>query len=216
MNKFRFTINVLAIAIFMFAFASMRSGAGNAHLGIRRRRRRQPMQPHRALQDFCRAPFPRPPQTAKSMPSIQVASAPSRLPNQSPSTALAWASVLACFLRRLGVKGKGAGVGLRGRGITGTGANRATNPINIIQGKGKAVEVDDPRFGTARTAGTNPARRLLSANDPYLRNVTIRNCAIGVNINNTGARCDCDDVATSGLPGPSNNLHARNGGRGRD
>src|SRR5438128_1947354 len=94
------------------------------------------------------------------------------------------ASILSSGVQGVIVNGAGVVVRLRGLSITGAGTTLGTNGINFIQGN--SVSVEDTTIDSYSTAGINISSSTAAVNELHLRNVVIRNCAIGVNINNTG------------------------------
>ena len=78
-----------------------------------------------------------------------------------------------------------------------------------------AVYVEDTTIDSYSTAGINIPSSTAAVNELHLRNVTIRNCAIGVNINNTGANATVMTFDNVNITRSGNNLNVANGGRGQ-
>jgi hypothetical protein len=122
-------------------------------------------------------------------------------------------SILASGVQGIVVNGAGAVVRVRGLTINGAGTTLGTNGINFIQGN--ALYVEDTVIDSFSTAGINIPSSTAAVNELHLRNVVIRNCGTGVNVNNTGANATVLTFDRVNITRSGNNLNIANGGRGQ-
>ncbi len=213
MNKFRFTINALAIAIFTFAFASMTQA--------------------QATRTWVSGVGDDVNPCSRTAPCKTFAGAISKTANGGEIDALdpggfgavtitksitidgtgTLASILSSGVQGVIVNGAGVVVRLRGLSITGAGTTLGTNGINFLNGA--ALFVEDTTIDSYSSNGITVSASTQAVNELHLRNVVIRNCGTGVNVSNTGANATVLAFDNVNITHSGNNLNITNGGRGQ-
>jgi hypothetical protein len=212
MNKFRFTINVLAIAIFTFAFASIAhaqasrtwvSGVGDDA---------NPCSRTAPCKTFAGA-------ISKTAAGGEIDAldpggfgAVTITKNITIDGSGTFASVLVSGTSGINIPTAGVIVRLRGLSIQGLGG-LGTNGINFSGGA--ALFVENTVIDGFSTAGINVNGSTDAVNDLVLRNVTIRNCGTGVNVNNSSTNATVLAFESVMITKSGNNLNIANGGRGQ-
>jgi hypothetical protein len=93
------------------------------------------------------------------------------------------------------------------------GASTGINGVNFIAGT--ALHVENTVIDGFTTAGINLSASSQAVNQLHLRNVTVRNCATGVNINNSGANATQISFDNVNISKATNCFSAGNGSRGQ-
>jgi hypothetical protein len=93
------------------------------------------------------------------------------------------------------------------------GASTGTNGINFIAGT--ALHVENTVVDGFTTAGINLSASSQAINQLHLRNVTVRNCATGVNVANTGTNATQISFDNVNISKATNCFNAGNGSRGQ-
>jgi hypothetical protein len=214
MNKFRFTIKLLVIATFVLAFASLAqaqatrtwvSGVGDDV---------NPCSRTAPCKTFAGA-------ISKTAAGGEIDCLdPGGFGTVTATKSIifdgsgTFGSILSSGVSGINVNGAGITVRVRGLSINGAGTTLGTNGINFTQGN--AVYVEDSAIDNFSVAGINVGGASLAAlNELHLRNVVIRNCGTGVNINNSGSNATVLSFDNVNITRSGNNLNITNGGRGQ-
>jgi hypothetical protein len=215
MNKFRFTIKLMAIAIFMFAFASMAqaqatrtwvSGVGDDV---------NPCSRTAPCKTFAGA-------ISKTAVGGEIdcldpggfgaVTITKKITIDGTGT---FGSILASSTT--GVTVNGAGVIVRLRGLSINGANGTASPgvTGVRMINGAALSVEDSVIDGFNTAGISIENPATAVNELHVRNTVIRNCVTGIAITNTGTNATVMTVDNVNVTRATNGLSAGNGSRGQ-